>query len=79
MKIHTSRLMASMINTSCSKSLFLPRCNKITGIPTIGDGTLTIDNDTLMAGDNTLAIGGGTLTVDGSTLTVASGTLMSDD
>jgi uncharacterized protein with beta-barrel porin domain len=92
-KIHMSRSMASIINTSCSESLFRPQRRKINNILTTGDGTLavgggtqTVNCDTLMAGDGTLAVNGGTLTVDSGILTngvgmlaVSGGTLMIDD
>jgi hypothetical protein len=87
MKIHTSRSMASTINTSHSESLFRLRCGKISNILTAGEGTLavsggtlTVDDGTLTAGVDMLAVGSGsnTMTVDDCTLTVSDGTLTSN-
>jgi hypothetical protein len=89
-KIHTSRSMASTINTSHSESLFRSRRCKISDILTVGDstlavggGTVMVDCGTLTAGDGTLAVSGGTLTagigllaVGGSTLAVNNNTLI---
>jgi hypothetical protein len=84
--IHTSRSMASTINTSHSESLFQPRRCKISDILVAGDdtlavggGTLTDDYDTLMAGDGTLMVDGGTLTAVVGMLAIGSGTLTVND
>jgi hypothetical protein len=59
MKIHTSRLMASTIDTSCSdESLYRPHHCKIDDTLTIGDDTLTIGGSTQLVGGGTLMIGG---------------------
>jgi hypothetical protein len=61
MKIHTTRLMASMINTSRSK---------ISDTLAVDGGTLAIDGGTLAVGDGTLAVDSITLMVDNCMLMV---------
>jgi hypothetical protein len=81
-KIHTSRSMASTINTSRNENL-LHLTLPFSGTQMVDDGilmstngTLTANNstqmfsgDTLTSADGTLTVGGTTQKVDGNTLT----------
>jgi hypothetical protein len=78
MKIHTSRSMASTINTSRSESLFWPRHCKISSTLTSTDGTLTVDDSTLTSTDSTLTVDSSTRMSVGSTLMAGNGTLAID-
>jgi hypothetical protein len=88
MKIHTSRSMASTINTSRNDSFFSfgtaistpPRRSTVAGNTlAVGGGSLMAIYDTLSVGYNTLTVNGGSLMIGDGTLAVGGGSLTAGD